>query len=352
MKRIIPILIVAILTVSLVLAGCAAPAPVAKPIKLVYESWLPAAHTGFETTKKFFKGLEDATGGLVTAEYNMAGVMGKPGDAYTRLVSGVTSVSQFGPAYMPGVFPMYSMFYNPIRSPSIEVFVKAMTGMQQKGYFDKDFADVKILGLFGAGPFILFTTNKKISSVKDIEGMKVRAANDAFVEVCQLLKSAPVTMPSGEVYLNLQKGVVDGAWWVTDAIVTDKVFEVTKYLWNAQMGVFPHVIAMSKTVWNSLPQSGRDYLDKGWINYSIAWAQENDVKRPSSMKVFSDAPGHEIVDLSDAEWGNLSSALSPIWNKWISGNEAKGLPGKKAVADLSQILTDNKVQKGLVGYTP
>lgn len=368
MKKLVPILVVAILVVVLVLSGCAAPVqapapkttptpapappPAAKPVKIVYEGWLPPTHTGMKTTEKFFKGLETATNGLVTTEFNMAGVMGKPAESYGRLVSGVTGVSQFGPAYTPGAFPMFSMFYNPIKAPSIDAFVKAMAAMHKKGNFDKDFAEVKIIGLYGAGPFILFTTDKKITSVKDIEGMKLRAANDAFVDVIKTLKAAPVTMPSGEVYLALQKGVVDGAWWVWDAISTDKVGEVTKYLWDASMSIFPHIVAMNKNVWNSLPQSGKDYIDKNWEQYCIDWAAETDVKKPAIKQQFVGYPGREITELSASEWSNFSATLAPVWTKWIADVEAKGLPAKKGAADLYKILTDLGVKDALVGFKP
>ena len=352
MKKLFFVLLAATMTFTLVLDRSAAPAAT-KPIKLIYECWLPASHAGHqEVTVPFFKGLEAATNGLVTTEYNMAGVMGKPAEQYSRLVSGVTSVSQFGPSYTPGAFPMYSISYNMISAPKLDYFARALIAMYKKGYFDKDFADVKVIGLYGAGPFVLYSSNKEITSVKDMAGLKTRAANDAFVDVIKLLGAAPVTMPAGEVYLATQKGVVDAAWWVVDAIATQKYYEVAKYCCNISMSIFSHVCAMNKNVWNSLPQSGKDYINKNWEKYSTDWVAVTDNKLPAIFKLFQDTPGHKITQLSPAEMANLSKVLSPLWGKWIAETEAKKLPGKKAAQDLDKIFSDLGVKNALVGYTP
>ena len=109
---------------------------------------------------------------------------------------------------------------------------------------------------------------------------------------------------------------------------------------------------MNKNVWNSLPQSGKDYIDKNWEQYCIDWAAETDVKKPAIKQQFLGYPGREITELSASEWSNFSATLDPVWTKWIADVEAKGSPAKKGAADLYKILTDLGVKDALVGFKP
>ena len=104
----------------------AAPPTPEKPLVIDYELWLPPLDPGFVINKKFFDELAALTGGAVKMQYHVGGTMGSGAESYTRVVSGITGATQFGPGYTLGVFPMFSMFDYPIRFPTAEVLTRAM----------------------------------------------------------------------------------------------------------------------------------------------------------------------------------------------------------------------------------
>jgi TRAP-type C4-dicarboxylate transport system substrate-binding protein len=124
---------------------------VAQPQKrmvLSHGTFLPQSGVHHIALKEFFKGLEDATGGAVKTEFHWSSALGAPKELYGMTVDRLADTATVCPQYNQGVFPMFSIFELPIHFPSGEVLTTAALKMYKKGYFDKDFANVKLVGLY------------------------------------------------------------------------------------------------------------------------------------------------------------------------------------------------------------
>src|SRR4030067_2193166 len=113
-------------------AHAAAPTP-EKPMLLNYDFWLPATVKDVPVIEKFLKGLEDATRGAVKTKLQAGGAMGPGSETFDRVIGGVSDIGHFGPGFTPGVFPMFSIFDYPIRSPSAGVLAQAQFEMYKRG---------------------------------------------------------------------------------------------------------------------------------------------------------------------------------------------------------------------------
>jgi TRAP-type C4-dicarboxylate transport system substrate-binding protein len=73
-------------------------------------------------------------------------------------------------------------------------------------------------------------SSRPIKTVQDFKGTKIRVYGAETAELFRSLGSAPVSIPFGEVYVALQRNVVDGA--ITSATNAEpmKFFEVSKFL--------------------------------------------------------------------------------------------------------------------------
>jgi TRAP-type C4-dicarboxylate transport system substrate-binding protein len=343
-----------LLAVTLVLTGMPTVAPAAttaKPMVLGYDSWLPQAEPGFPVLQKFMKGLEDAAGGTVKVEFRMAGVMGKPTETYNRVIAGISNIGHVAPHYILGVFPAWEVFHQPIRFPSGEVLTKSMLEMYKKGYFDKEFGDVKIISVRSIGPYTL-NSPYRIATLEDFKGKKLRTPSEGLAKVGKALGGVPVTMPVGEVYLALQKGIVDADWNIPDGVFVYKYHEVSKYLINTSFSTTTHILAMNKDTWRGLPKAGRDYIDKNWEGFSLDYSRAYDASNRKGIEFFAKQPGREVVTIAPAEWEKIDKCITPIWNEWIADAETRKVPAQKAAADLNGILRNLGVDKPLVGYTP
>jgi TRAP-type C4-dicarboxylate transport system substrate-binding protein len=337
--------------ISFSLAHAAAPTS-EKPMLLNYDFWLPAAVKDVPVIEKFLKGLEDATRGAVKTKLQAGGAMGPGSETFDRVIGGVSDIGHFGPGFTPGVFPMFSIFDYPIRFPSAEVLAKAQFEMYKRGYFDKEFSRVKIIGLLNIGPYVLYTSKRRVTTVKDFSGLKIRCPSEGWVEFSKSLGAIPVSMPSGEVYIALQKGITDANLMPWDGAVSFKLAEVAKYITDLSMGTFTHLIAMNKKTWESLPQEAKEYIEKNWMENSLTLARANDAMRRRAIEVYSKTPDRETVQISRDEWQKINPLIKSMWAKWISDREAKGYPAKKGVEELDKLLTNAGVENPIVGYTP
>lgn len=323
-----------------------------KPMTLNYDFWLPATVKDVPVIEKFLKGLEEATGGAVKTKLQAGGAMGPASETYDRVLGGISDIGHFGPGFTPGVFPMFSIFDNSIRFPSAEVLAKAEHEMYKKGYFDKEFAQVKVIGMLNVGPYVMHVAKKKIATIDDFAGTKIRCPSEGWMQFSKALGAVGVSMPSSEVYIALQKGITDAILMPWDGAVSFKLAEVARYVTELSMGTFTHLIVMNKKTWASLPQAGKDYIDKNWMENSLILARANDGMRQRAIGMYSKMPEREIVHITPEEWKKIGTRINNLWVKWIEDRNSKGYPAKKAVDDLNNILKGYGVEDALVGYTP
>ena len=309
----------------------------AKPVTLIFESFVPPSPP-VEFAKAFGKGLEDATGGMFKTEYHIGGSMGPPGETPTHLIKGICDWAEFNPGYTPGMFPMSEIFELPIVYPTAEVISRAMLAMYKKGYFDKEFADIKFLWFYGIGPYQLFS-NKKATTVAEIKGLKIRCPHDGFVAMSKALGGVPVTVKGVELYTAMQKGITDTTWACGDMADAFKLREVSKYVIMTDIGNAVMAFGMNRKVFDGLPQAGKKWIEDNSESFYVSsgkrFTETNALGIENARKA-----GAEIYALSDAEMVKLHAALVPLFDKWVAEKEAKGLPAKKALSDLYQILRD------------
>jgi TRAP-type C4-dicarboxylate transport system substrate-binding protein len=309
----------------------------AAPVTLTGETWTPSMTPPARLIgPEFIKGLEQATGGMVKTNWHTAGALGPPPETYTRLVTGVTDWSQFNPGYTPGVFPFTEMFELPIRFPSAEILTKAMLEMYKKGYFDKEYADVKFMFYYGIGPYQLWS-NVKLTDVEGLKGKKLRCPSPTYVEVTKALGAVPVSLVGGEIYSAMQKGIIDGTWACGDMAAAFKIGEIAKYVIMTNIGTTTHTYAMNKTPYGKLPEAGKKYIEDNREKLALFGARTFD---EYNEKGFAYARQHKVetVVWSEAELKKMDKMIAPAFNTWASKFEAKGIPTKKGLADLYAIF--------------
>jgi len=285
---------------------------------------------------EFNKGLEEATGGKVKTIWHTSSALGPVPELYRRILTRVIDYGQFNGGYTPGVFPLTEIFELPIRYSSGETLTKAMVEMYKKGYFDKEYGDVKFLLWYNIGPYQLWS-NAKITSVEDLKGKKLRCPSPPFVEVTKVLGAVPVSLVGGEIYGAMSKGIIDGTWACADMAAAFKVAEVSKYVVMTNFGTVTHSWAMNKSPYKELPEAGKKYIEDNWEKLSLMGGRVFD---EYNEKGFAFARKHNVETIvwSEAEFKKLDKVIAPVFSAWIAKVEGKGFPGKKALSDLHQVL--------------
>ena len=69
---------------------------------------------------------------------------------------------------------------------------------------------VHVLVTYTAGLYRLLTTKKQVKTLEDIKGLKIRALGGPQTDAMKALGAVPTLVPFPDVYLAMQKGVLDG----------------------------------------------------------------------------------------------------------------------------------------------
>jgi TRAP-type C4-dicarboxylate transport system substrate-binding protein len=306
-------------------------------ITLTGETWVPTMSVPAKVIgPEFAKGLEKATGGAVKTNWHTASALGPVPELYTRLIQNIIDWGHFNAGYTPDVFPFTEMIELPIRYPTAEVLTKAIIETRKKGYYDKDYSNVKLLFFYAIGPYQLWS-NVKITNVEELAGKKLRCPSPTFVEVTKALGAVPVSMPAGEIYTAMQKGIIHATWACGDMAAAFKIGEVAKYVIMTNLGTTTQTFAMNKKSFQNLPEEGKKYVEANVDSLSLFGARAFDEYNEKGL-AFARERKVETLAWSEAELKKMDRMVAPIFKTWETRLEGKGLPGKKALADLYDAL--------------
>lgn len=196
-------------------------------------------------------------------------------------------------------------------SGSFDIFSKA--------YSDKVNAVFVGRGLHGK-KFRLYT-NVEVKSSADFKGLRIRVTPiyKAFVEA---LGGAPVSIDPGEVYTALERKVVDGYGWPEARISDYGWHEVTKYAVNPTFFVVDVLILANKDAWNKLTEAQRNLIVESMKQVekdSAEWVKGEIDKEQK----FIQEKGVKIITVSDPD-KYLDLAYKAAWDEVLKAAPQNG----------------------------
>jgi len=107
--------------------------------------------------------------------------------------------------------------------------------------------------LYSWGYRNVVTSKKEVTSVADLQGLKIRTIpTPVFVGAVNAMGAAATPMNFGEVYTSLQTGVLDGYEHTASTTLSFKFYEIAKYMALTRHLIDPTVVAFSLSEWNRL----------------------------------------------------------------------------------------------------
>ena len=104
----------------------------------------------------------------------------------------------------------------------------------------------------------VYTCNKPLILPDDFKGLKMRIQSSKVLDaVARELGALPQIMTFSELYPALQTGVVDGEDNVPSNILTQRFYEVQKYLTVSHHGRLTYALIVNKKFWDGLPEDVR-----------------------------------------------------------------------------------------------
>ena len=164
---------------------------------------------------------------------------------------------------------------------------------------------------------------KKPIKTADLKGLNIRVS-PLYLQAIRGLGGNPVVMPPSDVYIALERNVVDGYCWPIVGLREFGLQNQTKYIVEPGFYTVANPLLINLKVWNKLPQELKDVLNEASAEAEkkvvAAFAELARQERPILLK-----EGVQTLDLPPAEKQKfLRIAYDEGWKDIIQKNPQTG----------------------------
>lgn len=313
-----------------------AKAPEKKVIELSYSIFFPPTHEQCKAGEAWAREIEKRTSGAVKINIFPGGTLTKAESCYDGVVSGISDLGMSCFAYTRGRFPVMEAADLPLGYASGMVATKAVDAFYRKMQ-PTELKDVKVLYIHAHGPGLLHA-KKKVASLEDMKGLKVRSTG-LSAKVVEALGGVPVAMSQGATYEALQKGVVEGTFAPIETLKGWRQAEVVKYTTDCKdIGYTTAMfVVMNKDKWNKFPEDIKKVfteVSEEWVQvHGKAWDDVDVQGRAYTLEL-----KNEVAPLTEAENARWVKAVEPVIADYITETKKKGVDGAAAVSHLRALI--------------
>ena len=300
----------AVIVGSVAFAGTAS----AQKVTLRMANWAGTAHHMYHyTLPQWFKEVDKDTNGQVKIIYDQV-MLAKSAGLYDLARDGVRDITWSSGSQNPGRFPLFRFAEAPFSAPET---VKGSTIFDEwyhgKHHLNRrEMSDVKFLFAWHHGPGMLHT-KKKINSLEDMKGLKVRAQS-GDVLLAQAVGAIPVTLGAVQAYEGLQRGTIEGTFFPMEAVHSFRLVKLVHYHLKSPIGalyVGSFYVTMNNKSFDGMPADLREgfmkAVSKGSEIVAAGWAKFDNEAAEEAKK-----NGNTIYTLSKADAEKWKAAVHKI----------------------------------------
>ena len=300
-----------------------------KPIEIVFSTYMPTSYPYLvQPLVDFMKNVEAETGGRVKFKFYHTGQLYKGKEEFGALERGDIDMAAPNDLYHTGIVPELGISNLPFLWKDPASMQKSLdAGLWDLGIKEKLAAHNQIvLGMAAGGPYQIYSKNFKVTAPEDMKGKKWGVSGSTASKAMELLGGSPTTMSSGELYMALQRGTIDGT---TRPLITGlgrKLYEVVDHLSVTNMAFFTCYMAINKQKWDSLPADVQKIMIKA--------GKQRDHQQLEMLQAFMDdavrqykEKGVDVHIATPKELAVFSEKMVPVYDWW----NAKVPEGKKYI---------------------
>lgn len=298
--------------------------------ELRYANFFPPTHIQSQLAESWGKEVEKRTHGEITISYFPAQALSKAPQTYDDTISGIADIGMTALAYSSGRFPIAEALDLPMGYKTGVQATSVANAVLNK-FTPEEFAQTHIMYLHAHGPGLISTRNKKIATMEDIKGLKIRTTGSSRL-IIDALGGSSVGKHMNESYQLLQKGVVDGSLHPLESNKGWKLGEVVKYVTESYPVAYTTTFAvfMNKDKWNAISPENQKIIQEINTEWAAKHGQAWDDSDKDGIEFFK-SKGGQFVPLSDSEASRWKNAMTPVIKDYIEKADKKGVDGKAVV---------------------
>ena len=327
---------VAMVAALVLVAGCGgsdkkadAPKKAAEQkVTLKMATQLPAKHWLVQNMDKLKKIAAEKSGGSIEIQIYPAGQLFSDKNMNEAIMTGGIDMGLNTAGRWAAVVPALDVFDVPFLFPGFEQIDKAIDGgvgkllgdeLQKKGVRPLIWADYD---------FVQFANNKKVCKLPgDFKGLKIRGYSKYSTKTIDAIGASSTTMSSGEVYLAIKNGTIDGQISGAPAMASRKMWEVHKYLTITNNANPVFIVAMNEKSFQKLSDNQKKILSDAAKEVQNQIRKDAKAETDKAIKTLQEK-GCDVYKLTPDDIKAWQAATKPVWADYTKAN---GEVGKKLI---------------------
>jgi TRAP-type C4-dicarboxylate transport system substrate-binding protein len=328
------------LTASAVLALAIGATAQAQTV-LRYSNFVPQGHpVRTKILDPWVVEVEKVTAGRVKFDM-LPKVVGTVAGQYDVVRDGLADVAVVVPGYSPGKFVFTEIIEVPFIGDRAEFVSPAFYNVYAKNFQSfGEFRGTHLLSIFNTSPQHLFTAKRRVQSVDDFKGLKLRTNSTSTSRAVGNLGGVAVIKPVTEMYELVSGGLVDGALFNPS---DHKSFNLTKLLPVATLvpgGISASAVALviNEAKWNAISASDRELImSVSGAKLARVAGKAYDEGALEAINEFR-AGGGTVDTMPANAVTTIKERLLPIETDWVERARQKGMADPAAA--LKTLRTD------------
>jgi len=270
--------------------------------------------------KRFSELLAAKSGGKLTVREFPASALGNELQQQSALQGGVQEMSAPATTSLAGIVKEFGLIDFPF---SIGSFAQAdalldgpfgqalLAKLPEKG--------LVALGYWDLGFRNITNSKRPIAKPEDLEGLKLRVIpNPVFLETFKAFNANPVPMPFAELYGALEAHAVDGQENPFAVILSNKFYEVQKYVSATNHVYAANIILVSKRFWDKLSPAEQKMMNDA---ANEARGYQRQVSRAAAQRAVAElqAKGMQFNELAPAQQQRMRQVASQVTQRLSAG---------------------------------
>ena len=280
-----------------------------------------------EAVNRMIEAVKEKTNGDLLINLHLGGSLPIKADSITAAVA--DNVIQFGDdGFATGTIPITGVLRLPMLLQSADDLAKAMAIVRP--YLDAAYGKrgMEVLGQYSY-PFQVLWGKKKITSLADIKGLKLRVTSVEQGEFIRRFGGVSLTMGSPDVAAALDRGVVDGALTASSGGGLTW-HDLLKYRYAFPTSYVNSTYIVNKEAMDKLSPATQKVLRDAAAEQS-EWATAEMNREESEVTAQFGRDGMVLTNATPAEITEATEKLRPYWDEWAKTH------GPDAAAALAKI---------------
>jgi tripartite ATP-independent transporter DctP family solute receptor len=269
--------------------------------------------------KRFAEALAAKSGGKMKVQEFPANQLGNEMQQQAALQGGVQQMSAPATTSLAGIVKEFGLVDFPFAVSTFEQADALLDGPLGQALIAKlPEKGLVALGYWDLGFRNVTNSKHAIRKPEDLDGLKIRVIpNPVFLETFKAFKANPVPMPFAELYGALESRAVDGQENPFSVILSNKFYEVQKYVSATNHVYAANIVLVSKKFWDSLSPAEQKWMQEA-ADESRAYQRK--VSREAAQKALTElqAKGAQFNELSAAEQARMRQIAQPVIDKFAA----------------------------------